>query len=438
MARGLESAADQLASYGRGKDTLLAHISPDEAKFIDVLQGGRRTNPMTGLPEYGLFGKILKSIARAGAGVAGFVLSGGNPLAAAAASAAVTKLTGGSWKQSLKAGAFSGIGAGVGNLAASGGNAFFSNAALSGGLGGAGAGAAEGGLGSAIMAAQQPGTLGAAISAAGGAAAPAAAGGVGALLAPIGGYAGAAAGLGAYMGGQAPPGAPPPLTQPQQPGINLDVLPYDRGYQGYFGDFNHYGEGIGHQFFKNVNPVPQLRANATPAPVMDQQQLEQTFMARGGRVRGYALGGGVLGPQGPGMMAGPQTPQLQAPGGLQVPGQGVGMGTGQQDQLRRVQMLGMLKGMAKGGKAHAPPSPAAMAGVIHGPGGPREDLINAQLSDGEHVIDSASVTAAGGGSNARGHKVIEKFKQDIRKNAGIAHPKKAPSARAMKRAGFSE
>ena len=43
-----------------------------------------------------------------------------------------------------------------------------------------------------------------------------------------------------------------------------------------------YGEGIGHQFFKNVNPMPQLRSAAatTPAPTLDQRRLEESFMAR--------------------------------------------------------------------------------------------------------------------------------------------------------------
>lgn len=128
MTGGLQSAADMLASYGRGSDTMLAHVSPDEARFIDAVQGGRRTNPSTGLPEYSTFGKILKAVARVGATVGAFVLSGGNPAAAAAANAAVTKLTGGSWKQSLTSGALTFATAGIGNAAS--GASMWSNEAL--------------------------------------------------------------------------------------------------------------------------------------------------------------------------------------------------------------------------------------------------------------------------------------------------------------------
>lgn len=104
----LGSMANQVASYGRGSDTMLAHVSPDEAKFIDYLQGGTRTNPNTGLPEYGLLGDILKAAVRVGAGVVGLTLGG--PAGAAIGSGLATKLTGGSWKDALKSGAFSGIG----------------------------------------------------------------------------------------------------------------------------------------------------------------------------------------------------------------------------------------------------------------------------------------------------------------------------------------
>jgi hypothetical protein len=45
-------------------------------------------------------------------------------------------------------------------------------------------------------------------------------------------------------------------------------------------------------------------------------------------------------------------------------------------------------------------------GMVHGPGGPRDDAIPAHLSNGEHVMDAASVTALGRGSNARGQKKL--------------------------------
>lgn len=99
MTMGLVNAARQLESYGRGPDTSLAHISPDESAMLDYMQGGRRTNPVTGLAEYGKFGNILKTVARIGATVGAGFISGWNPYVMAAANGAATKLTGGSWKQ---------------------------------------------------------------------------------------------------------------------------------------------------------------------------------------------------------------------------------------------------------------------------------------------------------------------------------------------------
>lgn len=45
-------------------------------------------------------------------------------------------------------------------------------------------------------------------------------------------------------------------------------------------------------------------------------------------------------------------------------------------------------------------------GAVRGPGGPRADMIPARLSDGEHVMDAASVTAIGGGDNERGQRKL--------------------------------
>ena len=61
MTMGLVHAARQIEAQGRGPDTSLAHISADESAMLDYMQGGRRTNPVTGLAEYGKFGNILKT-----------------------------------------------------------------------------------------------------------------------------------------------------------------------------------------------------------------------------------------------------------------------------------------------------------------------------------------------------------------------------------------
>jgi hypothetical protein len=63
MARGgIAEAARMVASQGRGTDTVLAHINPQEAALLRKRGGMGVINPETGLPEYKLFKKIGKAI----------------------------------------------------------------------------------------------------------------------------------------------------------------------------------------------------------------------------------------------------------------------------------------------------------------------------------------------------------------------------------------
>ncbi len=57
----------------------------------------------------------------------------------------------------------------------------------------------------------------------------------------------------------------------------------------------------------------------------------------------------------------------------------------------------------------------AFGGPVKGPGGPRADVIPARLSNGEHVIDAASVTALGGGSNEAGQQKLNKLRAMLKK-----------------------
>lgn len=58
-------------------------------------------------------------------------------------------------------------------------------------------------------------------------------------------------------------------------------------------------------------------------------------------------------------------------------------------------------------------------GMVDGPGGPRDDAIPAQLSDGEHVMDAASVTALGGGDNELGQQRLNALRALV-KGGGYA------------------
>lgn len=56
--------ADYLASLGRGGDSVLAHITPAEARMLRSKGGSGTINPKTGLVEYGIFSSIGKAIGK--------------------------------------------------------------------------------------------------------------------------------------------------------------------------------------------------------------------------------------------------------------------------------------------------------------------------------------------------------------------------------------
>ena len=94
---GIASIAQTMRNQGRGKDTMLAHISPKEADLLRELGGVGTINPATGLPEYGIFDDIGNALSGVGNAVGsvlkpvgdliGGVLSSPLGLAATAAAA---------------------------------------------------------------------------------------------------------------------------------------------------------------------------------------------------------------------------------------------------------------------------------------------------------------------------------------------------------------
>ena len=63
----LTSVTEAIRSMGRGGDTILAHINPEEARLLKARGGSGTINPMTGLPEFifKAIGRAFKSIGRA-------------------------------------------------------------------------------------------------------------------------------------------------------------------------------------------------------------------------------------------------------------------------------------------------------------------------------------------------------------------------------------
>jgi len=110
--RPIDPELEKLRLEGRHGDIELAIITPFLLKTFSKWAGREPDiNPETGLPEFGIFGNIFKSILRVGATIVGGFFGG--PMGAALGAGLATKLTGGSWGQSLGAGAMGGLGAGI-------------------------------------------------------------------------------------------------------------------------------------------------------------------------------------------------------------------------------------------------------------------------------------------------------------------------------------
>ena len=75
---GVASLAEQVQSKGRGNDTMLVHMTPNEVAGLQALamqMGGSGTiNPQTGLPEFGWLDRTFKRFVKPFARVAQFVL----------------------------------------------------------------------------------------------------------------------------------------------------------------------------------------------------------------------------------------------------------------------------------------------------------------------------------------------------------------------------
>ena len=66
---GIADAARIMASKGRGRDSMLAHITPNEARLLRSRGGMGTRNPSTGLPEYGFLDDLWGGIKGAVGGV---------------------------------------------------------------------------------------------------------------------------------------------------------------------------------------------------------------------------------------------------------------------------------------------------------------------------------------------------------------------------------
>ena len=62
---GLAKAVNKTRSAGRGDDSILLHMTPEEFEVIESMWGKADINPNTGLPEYGFLSKLWKKVKKA-------------------------------------------------------------------------------------------------------------------------------------------------------------------------------------------------------------------------------------------------------------------------------------------------------------------------------------------------------------------------------------
>jgi hypothetical protein len=124
----LHKFAEQVASQGRGDDSLLVHMTPDEVRNLQQFAQANGTtltiNPTTGLPEAGLLSDLFKAVAPIALGAfLGPAGLGMSSMMAGVATGGITTLATGSLSRGLMAGlgAYGGSGLGESLMTAGGG-----------------------------------------------------------------------------------------------------------------------------------------------------------------------------------------------------------------------------------------------------------------------------------------------------------------------------
>jgi hypothetical protein len=262
----LQHAAEAVRSTGRGEDTMLIHMTPDEVKGLQALamaHGGSLTvNPETGLPEAGFLKSLLPTLIGAGLAATGI----GAPMAGLIVGGIQTARTG-DLGQGILAGLGAYGGAGFGQAAAA------AAAPTTAGLTpGAVATGLPGGAANVANLANQPlatnlSTMGSGVSnifssgATGEAARTAA-------MQQLGGSATSAAlrGTAALAGPLLEPAPMPEVVQPEESNYAGPYVPTERQARFPTADRDPM-DSSEFQFFDVVNPIPGFQTMASSAPL---------------------------------------------------------------------------------------------------------------------------------------------------------------------------
>lgn len=369
---GLQMMAEQVRSAGREGDTVLAHISPEELRMLQMLGGSTgddiTVNPETGLPEAFSLKNIMKVAAPIIAAIAGSSILG-NPLGGAALSAGATKLTGGSWK----------------------------DAAINGGLA-----YAVPTIGGAIKGVEGTDFFDRLNDRVGGS------------FENLGGDFGR---LGRELGLSS-------LGSEGASGLGSEAA-YDstRDLWSKFGnpgeDVGSIGDRLGKSFTDkgNLGALGIASLAAGMAPDEDTQSVGSGGVGAASTTTPYEGFASNYEPM--------QRTQRKMPDADYYT-----YGSRPSFQFfDEVSPQAKLKKKARGGLSQAGLGPAREPRLVQGPGAGQDDQIPAMLSDGEYVIDAATVSDLGDGSTNAGAKKLDQFRNRVRKrkrSSGKFPPKTGP------------
>lgn len=486
MARGGLANVRSLARQGRMGDTMLAHISPEEAALLKAHGGAGTINPRTGLPQFFKLKRLLGAVLPIALSfIAPSLAPAIGKLLGAAAGSATAKILGSAVIGGVSAGISSGNvlqGAVLGGLGGGLGSAVGSTvseglglslgqagqAALGGALVGGVAGAATGqGFGRGALQGAAGGALGAYGQGVGGA--------TGQGLTTTGnmltaGFRPQEAALGGTLAGLAS------AAMPQQPAVGRttarpsetvveglrEVAPLTTGVE----PVQPARPPFATAATETALPAPEAAVAPLTAGVAPQAAptglsgLKTPSLTLGNAMTGLTLASALAPQRPPAVQAAIQrlSPEQQAY--FDRPSVAWDWGRMQADAAARGQSLAEFMAQSwpsisgysaestdarQGAYAGAPAMPgtprvamatggalSAVARFAQGAGSGRDDTIDARLSDGEYVMDAETVAMLGDGSNDEGARRLDAMRRQIRAHKGkaLAKGKFSPNAKS--------
>jgi hypothetical protein len=468
FARGGLAGVRTLARQGRMGDTMMAHISPEEAAMLKARGGAGTINPQTGYPQYFSLKKLFKAILPIALNFVapglGSAIGGAVGLSGAAATAfggaviggASSALTGGN---ALQGALMGGLGGGLGNVVGGAANKMLGlnlgdtgQALLGSGLVGGAAGAATG---QGFLKGVGQGVLGGAVGQlAGGMSGPTAfQQGVGAAGQTFGqaltaGYdpksalaAGALSGLAkgisyspadaavtSLRGGQQPEA---PANQPAAADAQPTFL------QRIFGGGDAAG-GAGSGSFGTLGKLA-LAGSALSGLLSAPPEVKQAASTLSPEQQEYFNRPSITWDwnkmQNDANASGMSLSQFMATNWNNITGGQYNAAPAAPAQNPAAMPANAMPAMAHGGRhmmANGGAPLSAVARFARGAGTGRSDEIDAKLSDGEYVIDAETVAMLGDGSSKAGAQRLDQMREKIRSHKGkaLAKGKFSPDAKS--------